>query len=499
MISTVEKQRSVNWVHERNKLMFVLFLVCTLLDLGINLFFGMTPSLWISIGIAVLLLIVIGYLIKKRRFVFTVMYVSILGLFTSIALINILDPDSVNLPFVFLFLGIVSSYQHFKLNVISSVLSLALFQYIFTFHEKLLVYQADGSAVFYYQICVILISIVSITVSLRSQKMRKQREKAEYEATLSKERVENILTESQKGFQSVKDFSSALSNNILSTNHSQEKIAIGIEEFQQGILLQNNSISKIFQNITSADQETKDVGHLSKEMKLVNQDMLTVTHETDAEVIKLKEETSHFESILTNTAQVIQELSDESKEINGIIEVINTISNQTNLLALNAAIEAARAGEHGKGFAVVADEVKKLAEHTQQNSKKIAAIIQEIQRKTDEAKQRTIDSKQAILQTTNSLERVEIAFEKIKISSTKAVDYSTIIEEKLEGLKGATEKMNREIENVSSVSEQSSTTVGSVVHSINEQKERIKEITNSFEQLDHNMDVLDQKLKRTSN
>ena len=47
---------------------------------------------------------------------------------------------------------------------------------------------------------------------------------------------------------------------------------------------------------------------------------------------------------------VVQQLSDQSTEINRILQVINAIAGQTNLLALNAAIEGARAGEHGKGF-----------------------------------------------------------------------------------------------------------------------------------------------------
>lgn len=79
--------------------------------------------------------------------------------------------------------------------------------------------------------------------------------------------------------------------------------------------------------------------------------------------------------VVNQVVSTMRTISDNSKQVEEIISVIDSIAFQTNILALNAAVEAARAGEQGRGFAVVATEVRNLAKRSAGAAKEIKELI----------------------------------------------------------------------------------------------------------------------------
>lgn len=194
-----------------------------------------------------------------------------------------------------------------------------------------------------------------------------------------------------------------------------EQLAQAATDLAEGSTVQASKISETTAMIDSMAESIESKAKEAEETAQISKEAAKVVHNGNIKMQELKE--------------AISRISDCSKEIHSIIEVIEDIAGQTNLLSLNASIEAARAGEAGRGFAVVAEQVKNLAEQSTQAAGETTRLIQN-----------TIDA----------VEKGMVIADETEASMTEV----------MEGAKGATAKMiqmaeglSKEVESVRQIDE----------------------------------------------
>jgi methyl-accepting chemotaxis protein len=200
------------------------------------------------------------------------------------------------------------------------------------------------------------------------------------------------------------------------------------------------------------------------------------------EVDKTQQTISLLAGKVGEAAGVIDHLSEGSREIGSVLEVIQGIAEQTNLLALNAAIEAARAGEQGRGFAVVADEVRGLASRTQQSTRQIQEVIKRMQ----DGSQKAVEvMKQGQDQASLSVEQAHRAGDALKAinsSVTRINDMNTQIATTAEEQSEVAAEINKNFDRIT--------------HSANLAEQEARKITRSSNALDGLASVLGAAVKQ---
>ena len=172
-------------------------------------------------------------------------------------------------------------------------------------------------------------------------------------------------------------------SNIARLNEEAAKVSSAMQEQATAEKRNAEAVSQMADN-------TNQINELIKQAKVLSSNLSDSSAEGAAEVVK--------------TEDVINSVSEKSKKMGEVIQVIQQVASQTNLLAMNAAIEAAHAGESGKGFSVVADEIRKLAESTQSQAKSIKDLITEITQSVENGTASMQDTKVMFLRIQQEIE-----------------------------------------------------------------------------------------------
>lgn len=277
----------------------------------------------------------------------------------------------------------------------------------------------------------------------------------------TKDEIGELATSFNEMKHTLRSVLTSLSENAEHLNTTAEELSASTQEvtasslniaYQSEASVENANRSAVAAKESSfAMEETATaIGKIAEATQTLHSTALNTESLADQGEVNIQSASTQMSTIYDSTkltTQLIQKLSKQSEEIEGISHIITGITEQTNLLALNAAIEAARAGEHGKGFAVVAGEVKKLAEQSKDSANQIVQLTYEIQAET-----KNVES--AVQKSLHTVEQG------VTIINDAGKSFNEIVR--------AVDDMKEQIESISAVTEQISASTEEVAASVEE-------------------------------
>lgn len=181
---------------------------------------------------------------------------------------------------------------------------------------------------------------------------------------------------------------------------------------------------------------------------------------------------------MSKALQYMEQIRESNDGIMVARGVINDIADQTNLLALNAAIEAARAGDQGRGFAVVADEVRSLSIKSNESAHQIRELL--------DAAQKNIDDGSTILnQSSDILGQVVSSVQEVSGQISEVTDVTIEQNKDIEGIV----QSSHSVEELSQNNASSAQDLISSSKSLSELSSNLTALANDMYELVHSSDA----------
>ena len=197
----------------------------------------------------------------------------------------------------------------------------------------------------------------------------------------------------------MQEMDNKLGDIVGAVRHGAESVGSAARQISSG----NDDLSQRTQEQASALEETASS---MEEMTATVKQNADNARQASQLAVGARDQADRGGGVVERAVRAMSEISDSSKRIADIIDVIDEIAFQTNLLALNAAVEAARAGEQGRGFAVVATEVRNLAQRSATAAKEIKELINDSVEKVKAGTELVDESGKSLTEIVASVKRV---------------------------------------------------------------------------------------------
>lgn len=219
------------------------------------------------------------------------------------------------------------------------------------------------------------------------------------------------------------------------------------------------------------------------ELKMNAEAMRESEEETAATMGRLLESNSEVDRLIREIAQQTKQTNESAQKIKEATDIIASIAEETSLLSLNASIEAARAGENGRGFAVVAEQIQKLAQQSDESSKKIDEIIRQLIEDSD----RTVGTMEQVMSTvfaqTEHMQQTSEKTQEVRERLGVSLDSMAVIEESVAYLNKARQEIVRTVQELSDIAKQNAATTQEVCATVNLVTEGFGSVEGSTEDL----------------